>query len=204
MNKNTPVMILLILSVIWSSSLFLAPLSIENGTIHLSENGKANNIDYSEIWNTLPPYPRTIYYICDFNCHQMSSRSYSINGNQMPVCSRDVGIFIGMSVGFLTAFFTDTSSGVCNAIISIFPKRIRSRILRRINPKNFAAIIISVFLLPMITDGFIQLTTSYESTNPWRTVTGFLFGWILALFLGSFIAASVEEIHNFQANIYKS
>lgn len=204
MNKNTPVMLLFVLSVIWSSSLFLAPLSVENGIIHLSDNGKANSVDYSETWNTLPLYPRIIYYIGDFNCHQMNSRSYFINNNQMPVCSRDVGIFIGMSVGFLTAFFTDTSSGVCKAIISIFPKRMRSKILRRINPRILAAIIISVFILPMIIDGFFQLTTSYESTNPVRTVTGFFFGWILALFLGSFIASSIEEIHSFHANVYKS
>lgn len=204
MNKNTPVMLLFVLSVIWFSSLFLAPLSVENGTIHLSDNGKANSVDYSEIWNALPLYPRIIYYIGDFNCHQISSRSYFINNNQMPVCSRDVGIFIGMSFGFLTAFFTDTSSGVCKAVISIFPKRIRNRILRRINPRILAAIIISVFILPMIIDGFLQLTTSYESTNPVRTVTGFFFGWILALFLGSFIASSVAEIHNFHANVYKS
>jgi uncharacterized membrane protein len=204
MNKNTPVMLLFVLSVIWSSSLFLAPLSVENGTLHLSDNGRANNIDYSEIWNTMPLYPRIIYYIGDFNCHQMSSRSYFINNNQMPVCSRDVGIFIGMSFGFLTAFFTDTSSGVCNAVISIFPKRMRNRILVKINPRILAAIIISVFILPMIIDGFLQLTTSYESTNPTRTLTGFLFGWILALFLGSFIASSVEEIYNFQAKVYKS
>ena len=204
MNKNTPVMLLFVLSVIWSSSLFLAPLSVENGAVHLSDNGRANNIDYSEIWSSMPIYPGIIYYIGDFNCHQMSSRSYSINDNQMPVCSRDVGIFIGMSIGFLTAFFTDTSSGVCKAIISVFPKKIGSRILKRINPKILAAIIISVFILPMIIDGFLQLTTSYESTNPIRTVSGFLFGWILALFLGSFIASSVEEIHNFHANVYKS
>ncbi|MDI6917945.1 MAG: DUF2085 domain-containing protein [Thermoplasmatales archaeon] len=204
MNKNTPVIVLLILSVIWSSSLFLAPMSVENGTVHLSDNGKANSVDYSEIWNTMPLYPRIIYYIGDFNCHQMGSRSYFINGNQMPVCSRDVGVFIGMSIGFLTAFFTDTSSGVCRAIISIFPKRIRSKILSRINSRILAAIIISVFIFPMIVDGFLQLTTAYESTNPTRTLTGFLFGWILALFFGSFIASSVEEIHTFQAKIYKS
>jgi len=204
MNKNTPIMVLFVLSVIWSSSLFLAPMFVEKETVHLSDSGKANSVDYSEIWSTMPLYPRIIYYIGDFNCHQMSSRSYFINGNQMPVCSRDVGIFIGMSVGFLTVFFTDTSSGVCKAITSIFPKRVRDRILKRIKPRILAAIITSVFLLPMIIDGFLQLTTSYESTNPVRTLTGFLFGWILALFLGSFIASSIEEIHDFQAKIYKS
>jgi len=74
----------------------------------------------------------------------------------------------------------------------------------KINPGILAAITTSVFLLPMIIDGFLQLTTSYESTNPTRTLTGFLFGWILALFLGSFIASSIEEIHDFHANVYKS
>lgn len=47
-----------------------------------------------------------------------------------------------------------------------------------------------LLMLPLIADGFIQLKTSYESTNLRRVVTGFLFGFALcALFIISSAAA---------------
>ena len=46
-----------------------------------------------------------------------------------------------------------------------------------------------VMITPMIADGFIQLKTSYESTNPRRFVTGLLFGYgLMALFIISILA----------------
>ena len=47
-----------------------------------------------------------------------------------------------------------------------------------------------MMMIPMVADGFIQLKTRYESTNPRRFVTGFFFGWgLMALFLISSAAA---------------
>ena len=40
-----------------------------------------------------------------------------------------------------------------------------------------------VLMVPMVTDGLIQLKTAYESTNPRRFVTGLVFGYALAAFL---------------------
>ena len=46
-----------------------------------------------------------------------------------------------------------------------------------------------VMITPMIADGFIQLKTSYESTNPRRFVTGLLGGYGgLTLFVISLVA----------------
>ena len=46
-----------------------------------------------------------------------------------------------------------------------------------------------VMMIPMIADGFIQLKTSYESTNPRRFITGLLCGYGgLTLFIISLIA----------------
>lgn len=45
-----------------------------------------------------------IYALGDLFCHQEEWRSYVLNGSQLPFCIRDVGIFAGLSVGFLMAF----------------------------------------------------------------------------------------------------
>lgn len=48
----------------------------------------------------------------------------------------------------------------------------------------------AVLLIPLVADGFIQLLTPYESTNPRRFVTGLAFGYgFLALFLYSCLAS---------------
>ena len=47
-----------------------------------------------------------------------------------------------------------------------------------------------LIMIPMVIDGFVQLKTRYESTNPRRFVTGFFFGWgLMALLLLSTAAA---------------
>ena len=46
------------------------------------------------------------------------------------------------------------------------------------------------FMLPLCVDGFVQLKTSYESTNIKRVVTGFFFGYgLFMLFVVSAIFA---------------
>ena len=46
-----------------------------------------------------------------------------------------------------------------------------------------------ILLVPMMFDGFLQLLTSYESTNPRRFVTGTLFGYgLMTLAIVSFVA----------------
>ena len=51
-------------------------------------------------------------------------------------------------------------------------------------------VICLLIMIPMIIDGVMQLTTSYESTNIRRVLTGFLFGYsFMSLFLFSSITA---------------
>ena len=40
-----------------------------------------------------------------------------------------------------------------------------------------------LIMIPMVADGFIQLRTSYESTNTRRVLTGILFGYSLTSLL---------------------
>ena len=107
--------------------LFLAPLTLAPGTVnHL--DGRANAIDFYGVdgwgsagnqpdgsgsggdphdegnhfaWSELNPYAGFIYAFGDLNCHQKHERSWELNGNQLPVCVRDIGIFAGLFLGAL-------------------------------------------------------------------------------------------------------
>ena len=43
----------------------------------------------------LPTAHAIAYAFGDLNCHNLGERSWTINGNQMPVCVRDLGILLG-------------------------------------------------------------------------------------------------------------
>lgn len=86
-----------------------------------------------------------------FGCHCRPERSFFYRGRQFPVCARCTGELAGILALFLT-----WPAGHPHAICSF------------------------ILLLPLITDGFIQLCTSYESTNLRRLWTGILFGYGLA------------------------
>ena len=67
------------------------------GNIQTSGNGDVghNQSEYGEfVWSDLDPYAAFIYGFGDLNCHTKAERSWEVNGNQMPVCVRDVGIFL--------------------------------------------------------------------------------------------------------------
>ena len=108
---------------------------------------------------------KSIYYIGDLNCHQLSHRSYSYNDNQMAFCARDTGIFLGLVLGFMYAS--------------------RKRIVLTL-PLVIAA------LIPIGLDGTIQLLTDYESTNPKRLITGLIAG-VVTGFAIKIIADSLDK-----------
>ena len=47
-----------------------------------------------------------VYAIGDLLCHQEATRSFFLNGNQLPFCIRDVGLLIGL-VGGLTVIYRE-------------------------------------------------------------------------------------------------
>ena len=96
-----------------------------------------------------------------FGCHCRSDRSFIIRRRRFPICARCTGELCGMVIASTCCFF-------------FFPPVWVGLLL----------------LLPLVIDGFVQLKTSYESTNPRRFVTGLLFGYAFwALLLRSFVAA---------------
>ena len=156
--------IFLSLTVFWTLMILTSPLIITNGeTGDLS--GRVGIYDNKEVIQNMNPLSKLIYYIGDLNCHQLSQRSYEYNENQMPFCARDVGIFAGLTFGFVWALG------------------------RRI---ELTLPMIILALIPIGLDGTIQLFTDYESTNIRRVATGLIAGVVTGISL-KIIADSLDK-----------
>lgn len=193
MNINKSILILFSIAFIYTISLFIAPITLEEKTVQ-NLDGNANMIDFSEKWAELPFYHMLIYTFSDFNCHQKHERSYSINQNQMPVCARDVGVFIGISLGLFAMSFVRSRKDYKEVIFSLLPVKLD---LNKRWKTVFIFILGAIFVLPLVLDGGIQLISSYESTNPLRTATGLLFGIAFSVFISSLLISSFAELSDF-------
>ncbi len=89
-----------------------------------------------------------------FGCHCRKDRSFHYKGQKFPICARCTGELAGIILSIFSCFFFR-----CTLLISL------------------------LLLIPMITDGFIQSLTDYESTNSKRFATGLLFGYGLFMIL---------------------
>lgn len=191
--------IFLLISVAWLLLLLIAPYMVPSGTI-LYLDGKANSIDYYSLWEKLDPLPRTIYLFGDYNCHQKYSRSWVLNGNQLPVCTRDMGMFLGFCLGFLASICIKTESLNLWAIsLSVFPDKIRNFVRQRNIERHIAIVLGLILSLPLVIDGFTQAYTNYESTNPIRFATGILFGFVFVYCiccLNCYLMASIRKNKN--------
>lgn len=128
--------------------------------------GVVGQHDNDAQFSGLAPLPHAIYWIGDAECHQIATRSYFINGNQMPFCSRDIGLFFGLAFGMGIATFFRYKISPWLALVGFVPIGI---------------------------DGGLQLVTDYESNNPLRLATGIVAGIAGALLLAHFIFALQED-----------
>lgn len=183
------VLVLFIVSLIWTVSLFLAPASLPSGEVS-GLSGNANRIDYGDLWGELPPPQAVVYYIGDLECHQISERSFYVAGNQMPVCSRDTGIFLFVTIGLLLAMVVKPSVSTSRMLINLLPSRARPYLKGKRRELPFLLVMIFLFLIPIALDGGLQFVTDYESTNPMRFLTGSMAGWIGGFLLGAMIIST--------------
>ena len=158
-----------------------APHTHEDGTIHYHSQFA---------WMELDPYTGFIYAFGDLNCHNKHERSWEINGNQMPVCTRDVGIFFGLAIGGLAfsrkGYNRWTIKDTC---LSLIPDQLLEKIYRA-NYRTLSWLGFGVLLCaPLMIDGFTQLLTDYESNNLARIITGAPFGFGLAILISSMYSA---------------
>jgi len=150
------VLVPFIITMAWALCMVAAPLSIPAGSVE-DLSGVVGMVDNANQTAKMNPFARWVYESGDVNCHQKAGRSYFINGNEMPYCTRDVGIFFGMAFG--TAF----------SLFFIVELRLRYILLG---------------LVPIGIDGGMQLLGFWESINPVRVATGGLAGFITGIALG--------------------
>jgi len=173
----------LLLSLLYTVSNFVAPYAVPAGTA-VGLDGSANAVDNGALYGTFPAFPRVVYYVGDAQCHQMASRTITLNGNQMPMDARMTSIYAFANFGLLSAMFAAPSTSIAQGIVNALPKRLAAWGRRHLGPGVLAAIVVALGILPVAVDGFVQLLTPYESTNATRVLTGIPTGWTGGLLVG--------------------
>ena len=93
-------------------------------------------------------------------CHQRPDRSFSLAGNQLPVCERCLAIELGMAAAFALAVLVVPRGGFVASLSAFLPERLRS---------TAGVLAVGLLLmLPMVLDGGLQLVTAYVSATPQR------------------------------------
>ncbi len=193
---------------------FLVPLVLPEGTVP-ELSGRANALDYASqeswgnlnhgddaklghdqpsrgtfAWSELNPFWGFVYAFGDLNCHQKHERSWEINGNQMPVCTRDIGIFIGLFIGAALFGLRGVNRWtVRDTFLSVFPDEKIETLYLKDRRMVAMLLLIGIGIAPMGIDGFTQLLTGYESTNPVRVVTGLFSGLVIGWWFSAALCA---------------
>lgn len=95
-------------------------------------------------------------------CHQIPERTLAAGGVQMPVCARDMGIYLG----FVTSFI----------VLALTHRRERPRGL----PPAHAWVMMALLVAAMVWDGITSYASLRSTTNLVRFVTGVGAGWAIA------------------------
>jgi len=97
---------LLILAAVLAAFLALdiaAPLLRPFGTV-LGLDGSAGIIDHPDLWTDMDPLSKTAYWLGDLLCHQDEDRTFILNGNEMPLCIRDISLIAGFAIGMALSY----------------------------------------------------------------------------------------------------
>lgn len=198
-------------------AMFLAPATLDAGTVP-ELSARANSLDYATLdgtgswgnhdhgedeelghnqsahghfaWTDLPFLHAVVYGFGDINCHQKHERSWRINDNQMPVCTRDLGIFAGALVG--SVVFRRRGHNrwtIRDTFLSVLPDGWLEGTYRADRRLLVALGFAGLLTVPIAMDGGIQAITDYESTHVRRLATGLVFGSLLTLYLGAAMSA---------------
>ncbi len=89
-----------VLASLLTALMFAAPFMAPYGTF-LGMDGTPTVLDNGFLGGPAG----VIYAIGDIVCHQEEARCLILNGSQMPICIRDLGILSGLAMGFATSWF---------------------------------------------------------------------------------------------------
>lgn len=149
---------ILIVFIIWTSLVFISPFTLPSDSVN-DFSGKVGTLENEQAIDDMNLFAKAIYTLGDVYCHQLSDRSFELNGNQMPFCARDVALFVGLVIGMMMALSMN------------------------LRPDIF---ILILGLTPLAVDGSMQILSSYESSNLIRVITGLLGGGSISLILSRF------------------
>ena len=166
------IFIFFVLFSLWILLQFLAPLALPKGSVS-DLSGLVAISDNEDTINDMGLPWGFVYSAGDRLCHQKAERSFFINDNQMPFCSRCTAIWLGFAIGLGFMVFYKI----------------------QLNEKFLFAILLS--LVPIGVDGIGQLFGFWESTNIIRVITGLLVGVVCGVALGV-IVDEVKTIHIFK------
>ena len=134
-------LIILILNIL----IIVSPVILPYNTVH-NLDGYAGSIENN--FEDMPSPINFVYLSGDFICHQKEDRSFELNGNQMPLCSRCVAIAVGLVIGMVIVLFV------------------------RVVPDLGFLMLFGISLVPIALDGLGQLFSLWNSTNLTRVMTG--------------------------------
>jgi len=162
-NKlDKPSAVAFVILLIWFAGNVVSPYLATAGTVDFGNDGVVGGSENdAEIALIDSGFARFFYHAGDANCHQHTDRSFFLNDNQMPFCSRCTAIFFGLGLGVFILIFLSLELNIIWIILG---------------------------LVPMALDGGIQLLTDYESNNPLRFITGCLAGIVTGIALGYIVS----------------
>jgi len=168
-SNQVIIFVFFILFLVWILLQFIAPFALPNSSIK-DLSGVTGVSDNEDVIDDMSFPWNSVYRCGDRLCHQKAERSFFLNGNQMPFCSRCTAIWIGLTIGLFLMFIFKIA----------------------LNEKFLILLIIAV--IPVGIDGLGQLFGLWESTNIIRVITGLLIGFVCGMGIGFIIDESADLI----------
>lgn len=148
--------------LVWILLQFFAPIALPKSSVN-DLTGVTAFSDNEEVIDNMPAPWNFVYSAGDKLCHEKAERSFFINGNQMPFCSRCTAIWLGLAVGLGFMIFY------------------------KIELDEKFVFVLIIGIVPIGIDGVGQLFGLWESTNIARVITGLAVGIICGIAIGVII-----------------
>ncbi len=161
-NIDWAIVALVVPTGLFAALILTAPFALPAGTA-TDLSGSVGTVDNAAVTSAMPAPWGWVYAVGDVACHQKVERSFTLAGNEMPFCARDVAIYSTIAAG-LAACIRPKSAAMRAAVLMPW--------------WGYFAL-----LAPIAIDGGGQDVLGWESDNLRRIVTGSLAGLAVAFAL---------------------